>query len=427
MRDVTKLHPKLQKKIREFLSKCREKGLEVQITETLRTVEEQNNLYAKGRGMPGKIITNANGNSYSSMHQWGVAFDICRKDGKPAFDNSDQFFEKVGAIGVSIGLEWGGNWKSIVDRPHFQLAYWGSTPQQLKALFKTPDVFIPTWVSNASVSGMEYKTGSEGIALIQSFEGCKLNAYLCPAGVWTIGYGHTGAVSANMTISQSQADAFLRADLSKFEEAVKKYVTVPIHQNQFDALVSFSYNCGAGALQKSTLLKMLNTGDFVSVAAEFQKWNKSGGKVLLGLTRRREAERKLFLKDPQAVIREEVKEESKSAENKEKALYIKDLQCALNKEYNRQLEEDGIPGPKTLEATPTLNLDLCRHKKLETVKCIQELLLLKRYNLGQADGYFGVATDRAVRQFQAEKAGMRNPDGELTAKGKSWRLLLECK
>ena len=145
MRDITQLHPELQKKIKLLQEKCEKKGLKIKITECLRTVEEQEALYAQGRTKPGKIVTNARGTTYSSMHMWAIAADFCRNDGKGAYDNSDGFFDKVGKIGVSIGLEWGGNWKSIVDKPHFQLPDWGSTTSILKAQYGTPDKFRATW------------------------------------------------------------------------------------------------------------------------------------------------------------------------------------------------------------------------------------------------------------------------------------------
>jgi hypothetical protein len=108
-------------------------------------VAEQDALYAQGRTASGSIVTNARGSSYSSMHQWGVAFDIIRNDGKGAYNNNDGWFDKVGKIGVSLGLEWGGSWTSPIDKPHFQLADWGSTPTKLKATYKNPQAFFNTW------------------------------------------------------------------------------------------------------------------------------------------------------------------------------------------------------------------------------------------------------------------------------------------
>lgn len=139
------------------------------------------------------------------------------------------------------------------------------------------------------------KTSPNGRALIRKAEGDRLTAYYCPAGVLTIGVGHTGPdVKPGMTITQAQSDALLSADLAKFEAAVSRNVKVPLTQNQFDALVSFTYNLGEGALRSSTLLRMLNAGDYTGAAAQFARWDKAGGKVLAGLTKRRAAEAALF-------------------------------------------------------------------------------------------------------------------------------------
>jgi GH24 family phage-related lysozyme (muramidase) len=138
-----------------------------------------------------------------------------------------------------------------------------------------------------------------GINLIKSFEGCRLSAYKpTPAEPhYTIGYGHSGDdVRAGETITQAQADAYLAQDLSKFASGVLALIKVPVNQNQFDALVSFAYNCGLGSFKSSTLLTFVNQKNFSSAANEFAKWNKSGGKVLAGLIKRRAAEKALFLK-----------------------------------------------------------------------------------------------------------------------------------
>ncbi|PTU67542.1 muraminidase [Chromobacterium sp. Panama] len=137
---------------------------------------------------------------------------------------------------------------------------------------------------------------ANGVKLIQQFEGLRLKAYQDAVGVWTIGYGHTGPdVTPGLVISQAQADALLARDLNRFETGVSRLVSVPLNQNQFDALLSFSYNLGQGSLQNSTLLRLLNQRDYAGAAAQFPRWNKAGGKVLPGLTRRRAAEQALFL------------------------------------------------------------------------------------------------------------------------------------
>lgn len=145
MRDRTQLHPRLQSKIKELILKSAKEGLLIGIGECVRTVEEQDALYAQGRTEPGNIVTNAKGSTYSSMHQWGIAFDFYRNDGQGLYNDSDAFFRQVGKIGKSIGLEWGGDWTSPVDKPHFQLPDWGSTPAKLKAMYGTPEKFRSTW------------------------------------------------------------------------------------------------------------------------------------------------------------------------------------------------------------------------------------------------------------------------------------------
>lgn len=129
----------------------------------------------------------------------------------------------------------------------------------------------------------------KGLDLIKSFEGCHLNAYRCPANVWTIGWGHTAGVYEGMKITQEQADAFLVEDMRKYENYVNA-TGLSLNQNQFDALVSFTYNCGNGNLK--TLIK---NRTLAQIADALLLYNKGGGKVLNGLVRRRKAERELFL------------------------------------------------------------------------------------------------------------------------------------
>ena len=138
-------------------------------------------------------------------------------------------------------------------------------------------------------------TSAEGIALIKKFEGCELEAYQCSAGVWTIGYGHTKDVEEGDTISKDQAEEMLVEELHEYENYVNEYVNVALSQNQFDALVSWVYNLGPVNLTASTMLKVLNSGEYEDVPAQMKRWNKAGGKVLEGLIRRREAEACLFI------------------------------------------------------------------------------------------------------------------------------------
>ena len=146
-----------------------------------------------------------------------------------------------------------------------------------------------------------------GLKLVRSFEGCeqavkgsrgRFRAYVDPVGILTIGWGHTNAtgrkIKAGDVWTQDECDEALREDMAKFESGVRALVKVELEQCQFDALVSFAYNCGVGNLKSSTLLRKVNRSDFSGAAREFAKWNKAGGRVLKGLTRRRAAEATLF-------------------------------------------------------------------------------------------------------------------------------------
>ncbi len=139
-------------------------------------------------------------------------------------------------------------------------------------------------------------TSKNGINLIKQFEGLRLSAYRCSAGVWTIGYGSTSGVRPGMKITQAEAEQRLRADLSRFEQKLNKLVKVRLNQNEFDALVSFVFNIGITAFSNSTLLRLLNQGQArVDVADQLVRWDKVNGQPVAGLTRRRAAERRLFL------------------------------------------------------------------------------------------------------------------------------------
>ncbi|EDK4881353.1 lysozyme [Salmonella enterica] len=147
------------------------------------------------------------------------------------------------------------------------------------------------------------RISERGVSLIKEFEGCSLTVYPDPGTggePWTIGYGWTHSVDGKpvkpgMMIDEATAERLLKTGLVGYENDVSKLVKVKLTQGQFDALVSFAYNLGARILSTSTLLRKLNAGDYAGAADEFLRWNKAGGKVLNGLTRRREAERALFL------------------------------------------------------------------------------------------------------------------------------------
>lgn len=146
------------------------------------------------------------------------------------------------------------------------------------------------------------RISEKGLNLIKKYEGFSSRPYMCPANIPTIGYGSTYYPNGTKvklsddSISEDEATQILEYIAQKdFGSAVNKFVIVELTQNQFDALVSFAYNIGRTAFENSTLLKLLNRGEYEAAAEQFEKWNKSGGKVLSGLTKRRFDEQKLFL------------------------------------------------------------------------------------------------------------------------------------
>lgn len=187
MRDITKLHPILQYKLKLFLEECEKAGLKVGIGECVRTVQEQNALYAKGRtDKSSGIVTNCKGDSYSSPHQWGVAFDFYRNDGKGAYNDTDGFFRKVGQCAERVGLEWGGRWKLFVDKPHIQLPYWGSAcAGKLKKRYGIPSKFDDLWYPNRPVGTVKSGSCRDDVLWVQ-YRLCMLtnNKELVPDGVF---------------------------------------------------------------------------------------------------------------------------------------------------------------------------------------------------------------------------------------------------
>lgn len=141
------------------------------------------------------------------------------------------------------------------------------------------------------------RLNQDGIDLIKQFEGLELEAYLCPAGKATLGYGSTGPdIKLGMKWTKEQAEDRLKNDLGTFSKGVRNLIKVVLNENQFSAVVALAYNIGLGNFKSSPLLKKLNANDFPGASAEFERWNKGGGKILKGLVKRREAEKTLFLK-----------------------------------------------------------------------------------------------------------------------------------
>lgn len=144
------------------------------------------------------------------------------------------------------------------------------------------------------------KVSPDGLALIKRWEGCRLKAYQDSVGFWTIGYGHTSAagkptVTSGLKITQKEAEDILANDLGKYEDAVQRAITKRPTQHQLDAMTSLCYNIGPGSFAKSSVVRKFNAGDIAGAANAFLLFNKAGGKVLTGLARRREDEKKLFL------------------------------------------------------------------------------------------------------------------------------------
>lgn len=138
------------------------------------------------------------------------------------------------------------------------------------------------------------KYSKDALSLVEKFEGCELEAYQDSGGVWTIGYGHTHNVFKGMKITLEEAEQFAADDLEVAEIFVNRIVTVQLTQGEFDALVDFAFNLGPVALQKSTLLELINKGEYLLAADQFERWDRCGGKVLAGLLRRRCAEAAIF-------------------------------------------------------------------------------------------------------------------------------------
>ena len=213
---------------------------------------------------------------------------------------------------------------------------------------------------------MGLKTGQAGLSLIKQFEGCRLTAYKCPAGVWTIGYGHTAGVKQRQKITQEQADGLLTEDLQKYEKKVDKYDgRYRWNQNEFDALVSFAFNVGS-----IDQLTANGTRSRAVIAEKILLYNKAAGKVLSGLTKRRKAEQELFLKTDST-------------------------------------------------AASGILATVKYGSKGENVTYLQKQLTILGYSTGAVDGIFGVKTLEAVRAFQADN-GLAI-DGIVGSK--TWRKL----
>lgn len=144
---------------------------------------------------------------------------------------------------------------------------------------------------------MNMTYSKSGLDITKQFEGCSLSAYQDIAGIWTIGYGHVADVTQGQTITQDEADALLIQDMQKAVDCVNNSVIAELTQPEFDALVDFVFNVGCNGFRNSTMLRMLNRGDYSEAAGQFRHWEYAGGKIVAGLLRRRQAEAQEFGED----------------------------------------------------------------------------------------------------------------------------------
>ena len=253
---------------------------------------------------------------------------------------------------------------------------------------------------------------SYGLSLIKRFESCMLSAYRDKVGVVTIGYGWTKSIDGKpltmgMTITQAKAESLLKEGLKSYEANVNKYDSkYHWNQNQFDALVSFAYNIG-----NIDGLTANGTRPISQIADKILAYNKGNGQVIPGLTERRKEERKLFLTLVSSIS---------NVSTSPNALYgytdfVKEVQSAIGAKV------DGIAGTETLSKTVTISMT--KNNKHTVVKPIQKYFNVLGFECGTVDGISGKKFDSATKSFQ--KANGCVMDGEITAKGKTWKKLLK--
>ncbi len=209
-RDISQLHPRLQAAVSQLQKLCGREGLALGIGECFRSPAEQDALYAQGRTAPGAIITNAPGSSYSSQHQWGIAFDFFKNVSGHAYDD-DRFFSRVGTLGKSLGLGWGGDWKDFPDRPHLYLPDWGDTPALLKQRYGTFANFKASWTAGEGDEKTPSSSG-ESSALVRDAQ-IHLNNYV-NAGLDTDGYYGPASRAAGIRAVQQAMNMDYQAGLA---------------------------------------------------------------------------------------------------------------------------------------------------------------------------------------------------------------------
>lgn len=389
MRDFSALHPELQAKASLLKATCAAQGINILFSECVRTKAEQDALYAQGRTTPGKIVTNARGNTYSSQHQWGIAVDFyidmdIDGDGQKAddaFNNSTKLFNKVGAIATEIGLGWGGNWTSFVDTPHLYLPDWGSTATKLKQQYGTPEAFMNTWKSNSTEAKDEINVKNEYertefIMDVQEATGSKVD-------------GKAGQETIGNTITVSRTENKNHKVVTALERRLKAlgYYTGAIEADQ-GKTPSFGKGMEEAVNRYQVEVLGYKEGDG-EITAGGKMW-----KSLLGIL----------------VDEYDLKE------------FIIDVQKATGS------NPDGVADDETIGNTVTVSRT--KNKNHVVVTPLERRLKQLGFYKGSIEAdegktpVFGKGLEEAVNSYQDKILKYNKLDGEVTAKGKMWKSLL---
>lgn len=237
-RDITKLHPTAQEKANKLVAECKKQGLIISITSCIRDEAEQLDCYKRGTS----TLKYPN-----SMHNWGVAFDFCRNDGKGAYNDNDGFFKKVGAVGKKLGLIWGGDW-SKPDKPHFQLADWGVGTSQLRNKYGTPEKFMATWKTNQS-TGTSNTDSSEFKDWVKKVQKA--------LGVTADGIVGTKTINATITVSAKKNNK--HAVVKLLQERLNK---LGYDCGKADGIAGAKFTTATKQFQKS--IKGIQDGEFTA-------------------------------------------------------------------------------------------------------------------------------------------------------------------
>ena len=256
-RDITKLHPKAQEKANALVAECKKQGLIISITSCVRDAEEQLDCY--------KRKTSSLKYPFS-MHNWGVAFDFCRNDGKGAYYDKDGFFSKVGAIGKKLGLIWGGDWTKP-DKPHFQLSDWGTGTSTLRSKYGSPEKFMATWKTSQS-------TGTSTTVSTESKEDSEFKAWVkkVQKALGVTADGIVGSKTINATITVSAKKNNKHAVVKLLQERLNK---LGFDCGKADGIAGTKFDLATKKFQKS--IKSVQDGEFTAKKTAWKtilKYNK---------------------------------------------------------------------------------------------------------------------------------------------------------